>query len=269
MKSAVVFLTATPSTETILFAELVGQATDMDAYIVIDNESAYNNSLFKKSMLYETIEIRDEICKDSGYIGTNIDGRSTHIRRKVIAWDKMLYNFCNIDTDYDFVWVFEDDVFIPSYMNIVNLHKKYSQFDLVVPAHRQKTDKIPDWHWPHIFKSIAPPHFTSMVCAVGLSRNMLNAVEQYALRNRKLFHVEALFNTLAAHNMLLVCPAKELKSIVWKAEWRLDHFMLLPDNLWHPKKDIENFNYYRNEIRWLTMSGYKPTNTGLPDFLKE
>lgn len=267
MKAAVVFLTKVPSTQTILFAEMIAQATDIHPFIVIDDEKAHNNPLYSNSRLYSTIEIADKTCKKSGYRGANIDGKSTHIKKDIIAWDKMLYYFCELNTDFDFIWVFEDDVFIPSHMNIVNLHKKYSGFDLVVPRHAEKTDNIPDWHWPHIFNAINPPYYYSMVCAVGLSRKMVEGVRNHVNRHRSLFHVEAMFNTLAVHNRLLVCPAKELRSVVWKGDWNIDHFILLPDNVFHPKKDVDDFHYYRNEIRWLTMSGYRPTKTKLPDFL--
>ena len=76
-----------------------------------------------------------------------------------------------------------------------------------------------------------------------------------------------MFNTLAMNNGLKVTDAFELKSVVWLGEWNLDEFLLLPNNVFHPKKNIEDYQYLRLMINHQQKNGYIPINK-LPDFIK-
>lgn len=265
MKKAIVFLCSNPLEETIDFAIEIKRSTDFDVFIVVDN----NTQIYDQDIAgIRFIQTPDNICIATGYYNSNIGIDVTHIKKNPIAIDKFLYSFCFYsNTDYDFVWVFEDDVFIPSIDHILNLHKNYCQYDLVTPNNFLKTDTIPDWHWKHIFNKIGPPYYYSMVCAMGLSRKMLNTIKDYVDKNKTLFYIEAMFNTLAMQNNLFVCDPLELKSIVWQGKWHIDEFLLLPNNVFHPRKDIENHPDLRDLInRYKKDLSYKPINT-LPDFI--
>ena len=96
--------------------------------------------------------------------------------------------FCEINKGYDFVWIFEDDVFIPSVDTLKYLNDKYSKRDLVVSNNARKSDNIMDWHWKHIVDKIQPPYFYSMVCAMGISRATLDKVKEYVDANETLFY---------------------------------------------------------------------------------
>jgi hypothetical protein len=106
-----------------------------------------------------------------------------------------------------------------------------------------------------------------MVCVMGLSRNTLNAVKSYKNDKNSLFYIEVMFNTLALQNNLNTIDPKELKSIVWLGDWGLNEFLLLPNNIFHPRKDIDNFNNLRKEIVKAKLNGVVPKNN-LPHFLK-
>jgi hypothetical protein len=264
MKVAVAFLTVNPQENTIKFAQQVGYRLGYDVFIVVDD----NTCALDVEDLH-IIQINDNSTKQ--YINSNINSDSTHIKKNPIAMDKFLFAFCENYLEYDFVWVFEDDVFIQSIDSIKHLHDNYGHFDLVVPNHFIKKDKIPDWHWRSIF-SLFPnreePFYYSMVCAMGVSRNMLNAIKDYAYKNESLFYIEVMFNTLAEDNNLKVVDAFELKSIVWKGNWDVDEFLLLPNNVFHPRKDIDNHYNLREKCLGLHLSGYKPKDN-LPNFIKD
>ena len=120
MTTAIVFLTITPHENTIEFAKEIKANTQFDTYIICDKETKKDEDWI--------IHITDEKCLESGYkdcnISTNVVGKNP------TSWDKYCYLFCEVYKQYDFVWVFEDDVFIPSVETIINLNNKYQTFDL-------------------------------------------------------------------------------------------------------------------------------------------
>jgi hypothetical protein len=265
MKTAIVFLAKSPFIETINFADEVFSKSKFDTFVVVDSpESSYSDSLFTNKS--NKLILDDYFCANNGYVGCN--NENTHIKKEIIAYDKFLYYFCEKLTEYDFVWVFEDDVFIPFPNTIAKLHDKYSRYDLVTPNNFHKNYAALDWHWESISKVIKPPYYSSMVCAMGISRRLLNHIKTFKDKKGRLFHIEAMFNTIAMHNGLSVFTPLELKSIVWQGEWGIDEFMLLPNNVFHPKKDIFNYPKYRKEIQEKSKSGFKPVNK-LPKFITE
>lgn len=265
MKTAVVFLTNQPSKETLSFAEEVFDKSKFDVFIIVDD---VKYKLPLKSDKYQALSAEDEECKYHGYFGCNISKGHTHIEKDIIAWDKFLFIFCEILVSYEYLWVFEDDVFIPYVNTIAKLHNDYSDNDLVVPNNFAKTDNVMDWHWDSIMKSINPPYYYSMVCAIGVSRNLLNAIRTYKIKHNKLFHIESMFNTLAMQAGLKVIAPLELKSVVWKGEWSINEFLLLPNNVFHPKKETSEHPQYRRNIIEYSKNGYKPINM-LPQFIKD
>ena len=265
-KNAVVFLTKYPQENTLKFAQEIASEKEFSAYVVVDDMTAVEDRQTKYPDV-KIIQISDNTCVTYGYHNCSFKQGVTHIQKNPIAWDKFLFFFCVIEQKFDFVWVFEDDVFVPNTKTISNLHKKYSDCDLVVPNHFQKTDNVLDWHWQDIVKKIPPPYFYSMTCAMGLSKKTLNAIKKYVTENKTLFFQEVMFNTLAEQNNLSVLDVMELKSIVWQGEWNLDHWLLLTDNVFHPLKEIEKHYEYREQISKAKTEGCLPNDIQLPDFL--
>jgi len=263
MKVAIVFLTISPKENTISFALEVKESLGHDVFLIVDD----NSCLLDIEHLH-IIQMNDDRTKP--YINSNIGEDTTHIKKNPIAMDKFLFAFCENYLEYDYVWVFEDDVFIPSVDTIKNLHDNYKNFDLVTPNHFVKTDKIPNWHWPSIFNLFPDreePFYFSMVCAMGLSRNMLEAIKKFSNENQTLFYIEVMFNTLAEDSKLKIVDPLELKSVVWMGDWSYNEFLLLPNNVFHPRKDIDNHYNLRQGINILSLTNYKPINK-LPPFIK-
>lgn len=265
MKTAIVFLSKQPSKETLDFADEVYDKSKFDVFVIVDDEEYVLPFVSKKHVAY-TVE--DQECRKHNYVGCNIAQGHTHISKDIIAWDKFLFLFCEVLTTYDYVWVFEDDVFIPFVNTIAKLHDNYSCYDLVTPNNFPKTDNAMDWHWESIMESIKAPYHFSMVCAMGLSRKVLTKIREYKKQNNKLFHIEAMFNTIAMQNKLTVHAPLELKSVVWMGEWSINEFLLLPNNVFHPKKDTSEHPEYRKRIKEYSTNGYKPVNM-LPQFIKD
>tara|TARA_R110000868_G_scaffold46244_3_gene152930 strand:+ start:1147 stop:1941 length:795 start_codon:yes stop_codon:yes gene_type:complete len=262
MRVAVAFLTNVPHQQTLDFAKELYKNTIFDVFIVSDSMAKVKPSLY-----YRTIQISDEDCIRNGFHNSNISDNATHIKKNPIAYDKFLFYFCKMDTRYDFIWVFEDDVFIPKVDSILKLHIKYaSDYDLVTPNNWLKANEVLDWHWKSIVNNIEPPYYYSMVCAMGIGRKLLQKISEYVDANKSLFYIESMFNTIAMQNNLKVKDAKELKSIVWMGEWGIDEFILLPDNLFHPKKNIEEHWLYRKQISKAIVQKYRPKKK-LPPFL--
>jgi hypothetical protein len=266
MKTAVIFLTVKPFNETIAFASLLKSESEFDVFIVADS----NDKITNVSSNLSLIQIDDKECASKGYTGTNINSDATHIKKDTIAFDKMLHHFCEVDKSYDFVWIFEDDVFIPNIDVIKNLHNKYSQYDLITSNNTLKDDDLLDWHWRNVYKEakIGAPYYYSMACGIGMSKQMLESISKYANEHKKLFYVEVMLNTIAMQSDLIVCEPFELKSIVWMGEWNIDEFLLLPENVFHPKKDIAQHPQYRLDIAKAIAKNKKPKNK-LPKFIKQ
>jgi hypothetical protein len=271
MKTGIVFLCKEIKDSTLNFANAIAEKKFAEVYIVSDEQveffdSSDMNFVANKTHSATTLFVRDNACIKDGYAGCN--NSNTHIKKEVIAYDKFLWIFCKRNLDnLDNIWVFEDDCFIPSIDALINLNNKYKNFDLVTPNNFLKTDTIPDWHWKHIFGSIKKPYYYSMVCAAMFSKKMLSEIKKYAEKNNKLFFIESMFNTIAMQKELKVTDANELKSIVWMGEWDLNHFVQLPNNIFHPIKELDKHNQYRKDILTAKETGFKLTKE-LPNFLK-
>jgi hypothetical protein len=257
MKVAVVFLTKTPQDYTIEFAKETSK--EFDTFIVVDDENfESNDDMF--------ICIKDSVCESQNYAGCNINETSTHIPKKIISWDKFVYHFCEIRKEYDFVWVFEDDVFIHS-VDLIRKINRLNNYDLVTANNFKKNDSIPDWHWKSIFERIKPPYYNSMVCAMGLSRNTLKSIKNYVLEHKSLFHIEALFNTIAMQNKLSVVTPMEFITIVWKGNWDILDYLYMPSNFFHPVK--QNHYEIRKSMNKLINSDDLNYAKRLPNFIRE
>jgi len=280
MRTAIAFLTTSPKKETINFAEKIANETNFDVFIICDDgrysssndDSAYpmyppQVTIIHKKESVNLVYVNDNNCSALGYI--NATPKGSHIQKTPNSWDKVLCYFCEYDikNPYDFVLIFEDDVFIPSVEAVVNLVTKSLKYDLVVPHNHLQEFQAIGWHWAEVVDKIQPPYYYSMTCAVGLSRKVLDTVRAYVKENKTLIFHEVMFNTLAMQNSLKIVTLMELKSIVWQGKWGIDEWLLLPNNVFHPVKDIENHDKHRELIASSKDSGYQPADS-LPDFVR-
>ncbi|CAF2491952.1 unnamed protein product [Rotaria sp. Silwood2] len=246
-KSAVCYLTRIPDSETIQFAEELARdsrlASNVDIYIMVDD----NNFQIQSNSLINFIQINNNECISNGYHSSN----KLEMNKDCISWDKAIYYFCQIkQNDYSFVWLIEDDSFIPSVDAFFLLHNKYSNENNGGDLICQKNDEnlygdTSAWKWADVVGKFSPPWYHSMVCAIGCSRRLLDKIANYVKQRRFLPFIEYMFNTIAMQNHLKVINPPELSTIVFRENWTWEHVRQRPNNWFHPFKN----EHVRRDIR--------------------
>ena len=212
-----------------------------DVFICIDDN---NYDIPEYDDIVKIIKINNKDCENNGYKSSVL-----WLDNKACSRDKALYYFNKENITYNFIWFIEEDVFIPSIDTIINIDNKYTTGDLLVSSHNIIHKKSKIWHWRYINKQIKinPPYGYSMICAIRCSKKMLTSIHRYSQKHNNLFMDEALFNTLAIHNNLVVRCIPELNTIVYRKEWELKDILI--NNLYHPIKDIQQqYNFRKNLI---------------------
>ncbi|UJR13242.1 hypothetical protein I4U23_000264 [Adineta vaga] len=245
--SAACFLTQRPSTETIEFASQLSQTMpSIDIFIAIDDDNISIPSSSSSSIQF--IQVNEIIAIEDGYQQSSVFGSE----KICSVWDKALYYFARISTNYSFVWFIEEDVFIPSFQAFRSLHELYSSsYDLVTSElHYNIQGDIHSWyHWYLAPERFIIPWAHGMVCAVGCSRSLLSAIDYYARWRGEVAFLEFLFHTIAIHNkqMKIVTPY-ELNTIAYRQKISFEQVKARPNNWWHPLKSIRKRQKWRNNL---------------------
>ena len=231
---SIYFLCKNPNQELIDFSKEILSQNLCNVFIVVDD-----NSFYSKDKIF--LQFDDNFCIDKNYINLN-----PSISTKPTAWNKVVYYLCE-KSDDDFSIIIEDDVFIP---NIDSLKKllSYSEYDLVTPFNKKKKDYISNdsWVWKDVVDKIDEPYFYSMVCVMGMSKNLIKIIKDYVIKNKTCFYLEVFFNTLANQNSLKVLTPIELSTIIYSIDWTYDEIIEKPNNFFHPLKDFNKHKLLRN-----------------------
>jgi hypothetical protein len=246
MKKAIAFITLRPSQDLIDFSKELIEKTNYDVFIFIDDDD-YNITDINNNINYIKID-KNECIKNGFQWVTRLYLNPNSLQ--VCSWDKALYYFSVINTSYDFIWGLEDDVFIPSVDTIINLDKYINpDVGLVSAKNIGNYDGNLKWLWVQAKEAnLKLPWYSSMVPAVGISKNLMNLIRDFAKYKGYLVLTEIIFNTLAMHNNINVINPPELSTIVYRQNWTLDDFKNNKNNLFHPVKDVNNHKKYRNYI---------------------
>jgi hypothetical protein len=170
------------------------------------------------------------------------------IRKRVISWDKALYYFSSINTNYKHVWFIEEDVFFNNEQTILDIDTKYPDSDLLSNGYSENIngDKS-KWHWRLIKIDIPPPYYCSMICAVRMSQQMLRSILHYTQTYKQLFFIEAMFSTICKYNNLVYDTPSELNTVTWCGTFGDGD--INKTNLYHPIKDINTHVKYRQGLK--------------------
>lgn len=248
MKTVIAFLTKTPSEDLLKFAGEISEFFDI--YVIIDD----NNYKCKKNNFINLIQIDNDECKKHSFVFLETQYNDTS-DKNIYCWEKAIYYFNYINTDFDYVWFIEEDVFISSIEAIIKLENKCDNYDLVCAANDKgliETSKN-TWMWNYAFQIFKEPSYCSMVCACRISKKLLISVNLaiQELKDKHKLHFfiyEFFLNTIAMKlGMSVYCP-EELLSITYDTVWNLDDFKTNKDNFFHPFKKYELFEKYRNII---------------------
>jgi hypothetical protein len=233
---AVCFITYIPHGKTIDFANKIKKSIGYDTFILVDSDR-YIPAI---SSEITCIQVPDKVCRDNHFINS-----ARLIRRNPSGWDKALFYFIKVNNKYEYVWLFEDDVFIPSLEAIVNLDRLYPNSDLICQENKSVSE-IPQWYWwRDAYKMMSKPLYKSMVCTCRLSSKLLNLIGSYVINNKHSAFIEYMFNTIAMHNNLKISNPPELSTILYKKNWTQEYILSRPQNFFHPIKNMELHDNYR------------------------
>jgi hypothetical protein len=234
------FLTVAPSALFYDFVKRLKRGTN-DVYICMDKND-HTIPGYKIEDGIKIIQLDNTLCEEAGFKSCTMDN-------KAYSRDKALYYFCKNHNhiDYSYLWLIEEDVFIPTVDTIDNIDKKYPKGDLLVKSHFIAEKRQTDWLWPNVNKQIKiePPYAASMICAIRVSKQLMTCIDAYASTYCNLFLDEALFNTIALQSNLDVVMADELETIHWKKQWKRED--IDSENLYHPVKNISQQYAFRGE----------------------
>jgi hypothetical protein len=244
---AYAFLTKTPNNDLIAFAQKLYDKYHYHIYIFVDDNSYEINDISGINFVKINKEdcIKHKIC----YCNEKFPGAIHHNQSscKVLALDKAVYYFVYVNKTYDHIWLIEDDVFIPSVDAFYNLDNKYHNSDLLSAKNNKCLPHEEDvWFWPYALKCFKHPVYCSMMCCCRLSSRLLDKIKDYAILNGFIPFFEFSFNTIAMQNDLHVDCPKELSSIVWQEQWKIDDFKKNPNHFFHPLKEFDKHEYYRS-----------------------
>jgi len=209
-----------------------------------------------------------------GFYINSTKHEGSHINKQRVSLDNALFLMCEIyKSVYEKVFFIESDVFVPSLSALLQLKESCKDYDLCTPSHKKQTG-VDLLKWRGLKTSLGgnklgEDYFYSMTCVVGMSRKMLNCIEQYAFENKTLLFHEVFFNTLAHLNKLTVYTPPELRTVAWQAKWSFDDYFNLQNNLFHPLKDFGQHEVTRKLIRYANEIGYQPNQKTNPIFLSK
>ena len=108
------------------------------------------------------------------------------------GYAKLTYFFCRLAPKYNFVWLIEDDVYIPSMEAFVSMLRLSGYRDVVVKHLFSREQSADLFHWTDADThfSYPKPWFTSFVCVLGMSSTMLGKVDDYVSEFQKMGFVE-------------------------------------------------------------------------------
>lgn len=236
MKTAFCLLTRTINIEYVKFLEEIKNKSDIDVYILCDDNSVLIPESDISILRYDNKFMKTTNYTHSTYVTTSND---------ILAWDKAIYHFCEIDTSYDYVFFIEDDIFIPTIESISYINNKY-QDDLLCKGNigfkEDDNEDISKWHWKHLKGTLQLPWYASMVCGIRVSKRLLQEIKKVINKVQNIPFIEGLFNTIAVHNGFSINTIDEFKQICYSktdADYIKYIDYLQKGNWIHPIKNIE------------------------------
>ena len=168
------------------------------------------------------LQVNQSVCINRGFWQLDVFHAGAPSGR-----DKSLYAFTQWYPHYEFVWLIEEDVFIPSIEAFLDLHRLAmpdrshlrAAADVVtspVPTRLPLQNvNVSEWHWDKVVplaSRVLPPTFNvtaGYVCVLGLSRTFLVLADEFALTHGRFFFLESFFTTMGSFwNLSVLLPAQ-------------------------------------------------------------
>jgi hypothetical protein len=236
MKKAIGLVTYKPNE---INLEFLNNFTQYDVYIIIDDNTTNYQHFEEKYRCLNIIQIDNTICYNTGFTNTS----TVTLNKPVTGWDKALYFFSNIKKEYDYVWIFEDDVFFYNEETLKIIDTKYENTDILCNSSFEKSN-LEGWNWHLISINFPEPYCIGMMCICRFSRKLLDSISSYAEKNNTLFFLEALFPSIAKYNELECYPLpSEFLTVTTCNIFTAKDFN--KTDLYHPVKNLNNHTYLR------------------------
>ena len=222
-----------------IWCDFLNLFTKYKIFVIVDDNNFDLSDFISSYKNITFLQIENEKCKMKGYIDTNY-----LIKKLISGWDKALYYFGIENTNNEFVWFIEDDVFFNNEDTLINIDKQYIHEDLLSNSCDKNIDGNKNsWHWSKINISFSPPYYSGMMCCVRFSKKMINSINDYAAKNNTLFFLEALFPTIAIKNDLIHDNPIEFKNVYYRHNFAKNN--INTTNLYHPLKDLNTHISFR------------------------
>ena len=222
-----------------------------DIYFVIDDEnckvSEHISSTYPNINL---ILLKEKEVLNCGYRKSCYQ---TIKRKEVTSWDKAFYYFLELNR-YKYLWLLEDDVFVPSLHTIPNIDKKHIDADLVCPALTIVEHRWNISDWPHAWREawdfkISLTWARCLAATVRISFDLQEKILESIGTYDKILFIELIIPTLAVKNSLKIESPVELKNNLafWEIKdrkgWKKAD--LNKDNILHPVKVTPYHSLFR------------------------
>ena len=259
-KNIICFLTVAPAAAFYTFAASL-QNEKYQVYVVIDNNQYVVPAEAAEAVakITKIIRMEEMACALQGFYGSLLYFKN----KKPCARDKALCYFSTTTAatfdsfgSFGYLWLLEEDVFVPHINTIANLDQKYPRGDLlckrcdgnIIRTPTDLRENANKWHWPQIQKTIKCPlpWAATMICAVRISPRLLDVIAQYAARHKQLFLDEVLFLTLARHAKLHILFIEEMNHLNYKEPPIKKMTQINPMYLYHPVKNTALHDTFRH-----------------------
>lgn len=241
-KSAFVIVTYKPDTKKELL-DFVTTFTHYDVFVIVDDNSHDYVELKDTYKTLTFVQVDNQTCSNSGMKNTN----TMTLNKEVTGWDKALYWFAFVNTNYNHIWFAEDDVFFYNEKTLLNIDMKYKNEDLLCNSSFEE-GKLNEWLWNRISISFPPPYYCGMMCICRMSKKMIECLKDYAVKNNTVFFLEALFPTIAKkYNLSCIHSPTEFDTITWQNKHPIYSFCI--EKLYHPMKVMSEHINIRNNLR--------------------
>ena len=242
MKHAICLIMLTPLGKE-EYLDFISKFKKYKIYVVIDDNTYRYEELRTRYSKINFIQVPDSICAHAGFQ----DLTTATINKVVSGWDKAIYYFTRVCDIYDNIWFIEDDVFFYSEYTLLRLDNQYSTEDILSDSFIENDEsKINQWFWNSITIHYELPYYNVMMCIVRLSKKLLEIVEKYVTKYKKMCFLEVFFPTLAIKNNLKISSPPEFYKVTFDYETNMIY--MNKNGLYHPEKNLSLHKVYRDYL---------------------
>ena len=200
-KHCVLFLARTPTPILQQAVQELKTSYSIDSFIISDSPTHCKHSVY----------IPNEVCIKNNYRychWPSVQGKSA------LAWDRGLY-FSAEQSDYDYYWFIEDDVYFRDTRLLYSMIERFTgfQYDFIATG-RITLASEPSWsHW-HLASGFFDKPVAAFMPVSRISKRLLKKVSNFAKQYERLAFHELMIASLAAENDMSFAEIKDIAPFV-------------------------------------------------------